>query len=224
VIRFAAALHPARRRIGRSLLAGVLVALCARIAVAQDPDPLLKLDPNSRFAIELMIDSARAEGIPTRPLLSRALEGINRKADNKKIVEAVRRQLGLLRTARSVLGGVAEDELIAAAAVLEAGAKPAQLGVFRVRHKDRNDLAAFTYWADLITRGVPSEDASSAITKLWQDGADDATFYSLWKSVQSDILQGLNPGAALQNRIRETPGRAPPSKTPPEGPQERESL
>jgi len=224
VIRFAAAIQPALRRIGRSLLAGVLVVLCARIAVAQDPDPLLKLDPNSRFAIELMIDSAKAEGIPTRPLLSRALEGINRKADNKKIVDAVRRQLGLLRTARSVLGGVAEDELIAAAAVLEAGAKPAQLGVLRVRHKDRNDLAAFTYWADLITRGVPSEDASSAITKLWQDGADDATFYSLWKSVQSDILQGLNPGAALQNRIRETPGRAPSSKTPPEGPQERESL
>jgi len=224
VIRFAAALHPALRRIGRSLLAGVLVVLSARIAVAQDPDPLLKLDPNSRFAIELMIDSAKAEGIPTRPLLSRALEGINRKADNKKIVDAVRKQLGLLRTSRSVLGGVAEDELIAAAAVLEAGAKPAQLAVFRVRHKDRNDLAAFTYWADLITRGVPSEDASSAITKLWQDGADDATFYSLWKSVQSDILQGLNPGAALQNRIRETPGRAPSSKTPPEGPQEREFL
>ena len=114
--------------------------------------------------------------------------------------------------------------MIAAAAVLEAGAKPAQLAVFRVRHKDRNDLAAFTYWADLITRGVPSEDASSAITKLWQDGADDVTFYSLWKSVQSDILQGLNPGAALQNRIRESPGRGPTSKTPPEGPQESEYL
>jgi len=171
-----------------------------------------------------MIDSAKAEGIPTRPLLSRALEGINRKADNKKIVDAVRKQLGLLRGARSVLGGVAEDELIAAAAVLEAGAEPAQLAGFRVRHKERNDLAAFTYWADLITRGVPSEDASSAITKLWQDCADDATFYSLWKSVQSDILQGLNPGAALQNRIRESPGRAPSNKTPPDGPQEKQSL
>jgi len=187
---------------------------------AQEPDPLLRLDPNSRFAVELLLDSARAAQLPTQPLLSRALEGITRKADGKKIVGAVQKELGLLRTARSVLGGVQDDELIAAAAVLEAGAKPAQLAVFRARHKDRNDLAAFTYWADLITRGVPSEDASSAITKLWQDGADDATFYSLWKSVQSDILQGLNPGAALQNRIRESPGRPPSSKTPPEGPQE----
>lgn len=212
-----------RRRAGGLLLASALCLLGARAGGAQEPDPLLKLDPNSRFAVELMLDSAKAAGLPTRPLMSRALEGITKKADGKRIADAVRKELGYLRTARSVLGGVPDDELIAAAAVLEAGAKPAQLAVFRTRHKDRNDLAAFTYWADLITRGVPPEDASSAITKLWQEGADDATFYSLWKSVQSDILQGLNPGAALQNRIRETPGRAPSSKTPPEGPQELES-
>lgn len=208
------------RYVGNALLAAALVVLCARPGVSQDPDPLSRLDQNSRIAVELMLDSARAAQIPTHPLYSRALEGINKKADNRRIVDAVRKELGYLRTARSVLGGVPDDELVAAAAVVEAGAKPGQLAVFRTRHKDRSDLAAFTYWADLITRGVPSEDASSAITKLWQEGADDATFYSLWKSVNSDILQGLNPGAALQNRIRETPGRAPSSKTPPEGPQE----
>ena len=213
----------AGRRVGNSVLAVALCLLSARIATTQEPDPLLKLDPSSRFAVDLMLDSATAEHLPTRPLSSRALEGITRKADGKRIVDAVRKELGYLRTARAVLGGVPDDELSAAAAVVEAGAKPAQLAAFRTRHKDRNDLAAFTYWADLITRGVPAEDASSAITKLWQDGADDATFYSLWKSVQSDILQGLNPGAALQNRIRETPGRAPSSKTPPDGPQESQS-
>jgi hypothetical protein len=213
----------AGRRVGNSVLAVTLCLLSARIATTQEPDPLLKLDPSSRFAVDLMLDSATAEHLPTRPLSSRALEGITRKADGKRIVDAVRKELGYLRTARAVLGGVPDDELSAAAAVVEAGAKPAQLAAFLTRHTDRNYLAAFTYWADLITRGVPAEDASSAITKLWQDGADDATFYSLWKSVQSDILQGLNPGAALQNRIRETPGRAPSSKTPPDGPQESQS-
>jgi hypothetical protein len=223
VIRFAATVRPRfSRHLGHALLVGVLALSSARPGVAQDPDPLIKLDANSKFAVELILDSARAAQLPTRSLLSRALEGISRKVDGKRIVEAVHKELGFLRTARVALGGVADEELIAAAAVVEAGAKPAQLAVFRARHKERNDLAAFTYWADLIARGVPSEDASSAITKLWQDGADDATFYSLWKSVQSDILQGLNPGAALQNRIRETPGRSPSSKTPPEGPQEKQ--
>ena len=221
MIRFAATVRLGRLNfLGTSLLVGALIALCPRPGLAQDPDPLLRLDPNSKFAVELLLDSAKAGQLPTHPLLSTALQGINLRIDGKKIVEAVRKELTYLRMARSVLGGVPDDELIAAAAVVQAGGKPAQLAVFRVRYKGRSDLAAFTYWADLITRGVPSEDASSAITKLWQDGADDATFLSLWKSVQSDILQGLNPGAALQARIREAPGRAPPSKTPPEGPQE----
>lgn len=220
MIRPAATVRRVPFHLSHALLAGALLFAAAHGGVAQEPDPLLRLDSNSRFAVDLMMDSASAAQLPTHPLLSRALEGISRRMDGKKIVDAVRKELGYLRTARSVLGGVPDDELIAAAAVVEAGGKPAQLTVFRARHKDRSDLAAFTYWADLITRGVPSEDASSAITKLWQDGADDATFYSLWRSVQADILQGLNPGAALQNRVRETPGRAPTSKTPPDGPQE----
>jgi hypothetical protein len=178
----------------------------------------------ARFAVELLIDSADAAGLPKRPLMSVALEGIGKKADARKIVDAVRKELGLLRVARHELGPVSDEELTAAAAVLKAGAKPTQLVPFRTQQKGRSDLAAFTYWADLITRGVPSEDASSAIAKLWQDGADDATFYSLWKSVQSDILQGLNPGTALQNRIRETPARASTTPVkPPEGQQENQS-
>lgn len=208
---------PHQRRIRTCLKVGALVFLTALPAAAQDVDPLARLDQNSRFAIELMVDSARVAGLPTAPLLSRALEGMSRKVDSRKIVEAVRKQLSYLRIARSVLGGVGEEELVAAAAVVEAGAKPGQLAAFRTRQKGRSDVQALVYWADLITKGVPSEDASSAISKLWQEGADDATFYSLWKSVNADILQGLNPGAALQNRIRETPGRAPPSKpAPPE--------
>lgn len=202
-----------------SLRAGALLLFAALPAVAQESDPFNRLDPNSRFAIELMIDSANTLGLPSSALRSLTLEGIALKVDGKRIVERVRREFALLRTARTALGpGSDSEEIKAAAAVLRAGAKPAQLAAFKTREKGRSDLQAFTIWADLITRGVPSEEASSAISKLWQDGADDATFYGLWKSVQTDISQGLNPGAALQNRIRETPVRTPQSKgAPPEG-------
>ena len=216
--------HTLGVRFRMTLRAGALLLLGALPAVAQDPDPLARLEPKSRFAIELLIDSAETAGIPTRPLLSKALEGIAKKADDRKIVVEVRRKLEFLRTARGSLGAVDEEELNAAASVHEAGGKPDQLAAFRSRQKGRSDLEAFTIWADLITRGVPKEDASTAITKLWQDGADDATFHSLWNNVQTDILQGLNPGAALQNRIRESPGRAPTTAgKPPEGPQENQS-
>lgn len=197
---------------------GALLLVSALPVVAQDPDPLAKLETKDRFVVELMIDSANMAGLPSNPLRLMALQGIAKHADGRKIVEAVRKELNLLRTAHEVLGSVGAQELEAGAQVLNAGAKPAQLATFRARKKGQSDLAAFVIWADFLQRTVPNEEAFTAISKLWQDGADDATFHSLWTNVQSDISQGLNPGTALQNRIRETPGRPSPSTVkPPEG-------
>ena len=212
-----------RRATACGLRAAAFVLAVAVTLRAQDtePDRFARLDPNTRYSIHLLMDSADAAGLPSSALRSIALEGMSKKADSKAIVSAVRQELALLRTAHAALGGVDAQELTAAAALIRAGAKPAQLEKLRVRQRGRSDLQAFTIWADLIYRGVPSEDASSAITKLWDDGADDQTFISLWNNVQSDILRGLNPGAALQARIRETPGRPPTVKgQPPEGQQE----
>lgn len=199
------------------LVVGASLLLSAPPAAAQDP--IFKLDAPSRIVVDLVMDSAMAEHLPNRSILSRALEGIAKKADNRRIVDAVRRRLISLRTARTRLGAVSDDELEAAASVLEAGAKPEELERFRGRPQGRTELEAFTVWADFLARGVPKDEAFSAINKLWNDGADDATFHSLWNNVQSDILQGLSPGLALQNRIRETPQRAPTTAgKPPEGP------
>lgn len=200
-----------------ALRAAALLVFSALPAAAQD-DRFLKLDQASRFAIELSMDSARALGLPDAPLRSRAYQGIQKRVDGRKIVEAVRTKFRHLKTAFDVLGPVGDQELDAASAVLEAGAKPAQLAAFKPRQKGRTDLDALTVWADLLYRGVSGDEASSAITKLWQDGADETVFRRLWNDIQGDISQGLNPGAALQVRVRETPVRqASKPVTPPEG-------
>lgn len=219
--------HPHHRRTSmRSTLLGAaaLFLMGALPAVAQDTDPLAKLDPNSRYQVESIIDSAESAGIPTHPLLLKAMQGLAKHADFRKIVVEVRKKFGYLKTAHSALGAVDENELDAAAGVLEAGGKPDQISEFRIRQKNRSDLMAFAIWADFIGRGVPRDEAFTAINKLWRDGADDATFNSLWNNVSADILKGLNPGAALQNRIREGPMRGPAGavKTP-ETPQENQS-
>jgi hypothetical protein len=204
-------LFPPALRVSALLLLGALPA-------AAQQDPLIKLDQRSRLAIDQMMDSLRQLGLSDAPLRSKALLGVRVGADNGKIVEAVRKKFINLKTAFSVLGAVGDMEIDAASAVLEAGAKPSQLAVFKQRQSGRSDLDAFTIWADLIYRGVPGEEASSAITKLWQDGADAATYRRLWNEVQADISQGLNPGAALQARVRDTPLRpATKPTTPPEG-------
>lgn len=219
MIRFPSSMRRAPHALVVPLAGGatlLLLLLSAPSAAAQDP--IFKLDPTSRNVVDLVVDSAMAEHLPFRSILSRALEGIAKKADNRRIVDAVRRRLVSLRTAHSRLGNVSDDELEAAASVLEAGAKPEELERFRARPQGGTHLEAFTVWGAFLARGVPNAEAFSAINKLWQDGADDATFYSLWNNVQSDILQGLSPGIALQNRIRESPQRAPTTAgKPPEG-------
>jgi len=205
-------------RFSRFLLGGMCgVALCAPGLVAQDPDPFAKLDPNSRFAVEAIIDSAQVAGLPWRNLRSRALEAIAKKVDSRRIVAAVRTRFTTLKEARAALGSVGDGELGAAAAVIEVGVKPEQLTALRNPPRGRSPLAALTVLGDLITREVPRDEAISAITKLWQEGRTDADFMGLFHGVESDILQGLNPGAALQNRIREFPGRAGIKPAPPAG-------
>jgi len=215
------AAHPARCAAAAALALAVAGPTLLR-GQEPEPDRLAKLDISSHYAINVLMDSANVEGLPAKALRSKAYEGIAKKADGRQIVAAVRRELIALRVARVQLGDVDDEELMAAADVVQAGGKPAQLSAFKPRIKNRSDLQALTIWASLMARGVPTEDASSAISKLWQDGADDATFQSLWNNVQSDILRGLNPGTAFQNRIREAPApsRTPPSKgQPPEGQQ-----
>ena len=74
---------------------------------------MARLDTKTRAAVELLVDSAAAEGLPTQPLRSIALLGITRKADSRQIIAAVRRELVLIRTARNTLGRVDETELTA---------------------------------------------------------------------------------------------------------------
>ena len=58
----------------RTLARWLTVALlCAPVTLsAQDPDPLARLDPQHRLAIEMIVDSARQAGLPEHALLSRA--------------------------------------------------------------------------------------------------------------------------------------------------------
>ncbi len=196
-----------------------LVLLAPAIPLhAQDVDKMARLDPTTRYGIESLLDSANALGLPVAPLLSVTYQGIAHKADGRRIVSAVRQKFTAMKSARLALGDISEAELSAAADVLQAGVRADQLGRFKSPPKVGRPLTqALVVLGDLITRGVPVEEASSTIAQLWQKGAGDADFYGLWHGVEEDILQGQSPGAALQQRAREFPGRGAPSKLPPNG-------
>ena len=204
------------------LLVPVMLALPAGSAAtaAQEPDPLSRLDPTSRYAIEVLMDSAGRVGLPPEALLSKTLEGIRKNATGPRIVQVVRRYFGLLRDARAALGPEATvDEVTAAAGALLAGVDQPSLAKLRASRKNGSILTALVVLADLVSRGVPSSDASSAILRWLQNGAGDSDFMGLWKGVEQDIISGAPPAAALDRRAREVPGRAPPGgRLPPTAP------
>jgi hypothetical protein len=203
------------------LLAPLLLAMpVGPAAAAQEPDPLSRLDPTSRYTIEVMMDSAARIGLPPEALLSKTLEGIRKGAAGPKVVQVVRRYFGLLRDARGALGTeVSLDELTAAAGALLAGVDQSSLTRLQSSRKGRSILTPLVVLADLVSRGVPPTDASSAIARWLQSGAADSDVMGLWKGVEQDIISGAPPAAALDRRAREVPGRVPPgSRLPPTAP------
>src|SRR6185503_5453956 len=125
----------------RALRVAALLVVSA-VPVSAQQDPFLRLDPNSRLAIEMMMDSARVGGLCDSLLRSKTYEGVRKGVEPRKIADGVRTKFGYLKTASSILGLVGCDELDAAATVLAARAKPEQLAAFRTRQKGRTDLGA----------------------------------------------------------------------------------
>jgi hypothetical protein len=179
-------------------------------------DPMSRLDPSTRYAVEMLMDSARLAGLPYGPLESKALEGISKRANGRDILVAVRRVFRSLREARTALGPAATpDELTAAAGVLRVGVAASELTRLAATREGKGLTVPLVVLADLVTRGVPRDTASITILQLWQHGAADDDFLGLWRSVERDIVSGTDPGVALLNRARQIPAKGPSTAVPP---------
>lgn len=193
-----------------------LLTLALAAAGAQERDPLVRLSPTVRYAVEVLLDSARLAGLPTQPLESKALEGVSKRQDDRRILFAVRNVFRSLREARSALGPTAsEGELTAAASAIRVGVTNTELSQLARSRKGKLVTVPLVVLVDLVSRGVPRDTASQTIFQLWQRGVADDDFYGLWRGVERDIVSGADPGAALLNRAREIPSRPPPVQPPP---------
>ncbi len=178
---------------------------------AQQTDPLYKFDDATRKQIQTLIDSARIEGLPWNALRLLAVEGAAKKAKGRDVVQALRRRYKVMELARHALGPLATgEEIESGASVLEAGVNAEDLANFRIASEKRSPMRPLTYLADLISQhNVPRTDAIAEFTRLWKDGAGDADFDRLWSQVDQDILGGINPRQAFQQRVRAMPVRPP---------------
>ena len=181
----------------------MLTALLLVIQVAAQDPRLERLDPETRSLVMSVVDSARATGLPSEPLIQRALEGATKGASGVRIVAAVRRLATDLGTARSALGARASaPELEAGVAALRAGASPEVLT--SVRDARRPPLTmALAVLADLVASGVPADSASAVVLAL-APTARDADLVEFRKAVERDISLGAPPGASAAVRAANT--------------------
>jgi len=180
---------------------GAVLIVVASVASAQDARLRERLDPATAAQVGAIIDSARYAGLPTRPLSSKALEGASKGAPGPRIVAAVSRLAGELRSAREVLGPVTESELDAAASALILGVRRADLVAVRGARSGERLTVPLAVLADLVAYGVPPEAATEAVVRLAEGAGQDDALLDFRRDVERDIALGAPPAAAAAVRL-----------------------
>jgi len=134
------------------------------------------------------VEAAAAVGLPTEPLVQKALEGAAKGTAGAGIVRAVRRLNDGMLEARGILGRDApEAELVAGAVALLAGAPAAALDTLAQARPEGDVVVPLVVLADLVRRGVAAPEAAGLVTRLASAGVSDDGFIRLRLLVQGDI-------------------------------------
>jgi hypothetical protein len=198
------------RRVSSLLPAAVTVSSTAG-AQQSDIEALRdRLDAGSYRALASLVDSARTAGLPTAPLISKAQEGLLKRASPTAIVSATHGLLIRLRQAREALGTAATaPELEAGASALRSGAISRHLIDLRASRGAQSVAVPLVVLADMLARGVPRDTAARAVQAMASANATDAAFNALRLSIERDISGGMSPAASAGMRYRAVLGRQP---------------
>lgn len=154
--------------------------------LAQDRRLVERLDSGTAAAVQQIVDSAARAGLPTEPLVQKALEGSTLGAPGDRIQTAVAALRGQLGRAREALGpGADEAELTTAAGALRAGLPTSALRRLQDLRSGRPLVVPLAVLTDLVTEGVPPEEATSSVLALARQGRPDDEFVALRREVQS---------------------------------------
>lgn len=202
-------------------------ATAGRTGASQAPFDASRFDA-SRFdavtAVTLrgLFEDAAEMGLPTRPLVNRALEGAARRVSSERILRVVRDFAAALHEARQLLGRASSaDELDAGASALRAGVDDGMLEAIRRVRPPGTAVPALVVATDLVKRGVPRDRTRSAVITLAASPRGDDALLGLQATVAKNAPRG--PGmavAALDRYLRATSpdARAPTTSGPATGP------
>jgi hypothetical protein len=186
------------------VLASVSAAPVTAQTVSPQPVVLPIADAKARAAIERQIAQAEAKGLPTQPLIAKAMEGVTKQATGGEILVAVTSKAKRLEQARVLLApSPSVAELSSGADALANGVPGAMLKQVRAVWPVTQSVAMpLDVLTELVARGIDAKSALKQITSLMARGATPSQIAALGSSVQSDVAAGLAPDAALEVRAR----------------------
>lgn len=175
-----------------------------------------RFDSLTAANLRIIFQAAADQGIPTGPLINRALEGAARKVHPSKILQVVRDYSAAMSQAREALGvNAPASELEAGASALISGLDLKAVAEVREVRPTGTAVVPLTVLTDIVKRGVPAKTARQAVTSLAKMPGSDDALRGLQVTVAKNAIRG--PGMAvdaLNRYLRGTnPGANP--QTPP---------
>jgi hypothetical protein len=181
----------------------MMTLLLAVVATIVQPDPLINVrDPQLRAVVATELQLASNKGLPTSPLIAKALEGQLKAAPSARIQLALKTLAGRMELARTRLGTATDAELIAAADALAAGVPPDALAALRRVLPQRSVTLPIGVLTELVTRGVDPTRATREVLTLIGKGATPQQLLLLGDEVGGDVRRGQAANAALDLRVR----------------------
>jgi hypothetical protein len=169
---------------------------------AQDARLAGRLDDTTRDSVERIIAGARAAGLPSEPLLQKALEGSSKKARPADILRAVTALAARIQSARGALGSAAtEAELVAGASALYAGVDAptlARIQSLRQHESIAMPLLSLSYF---IASGVDRAKAIHWVESVVSRSVPADELIRVQQSIERDIRAGTQPRAATEARV-----------------------
>jgi hypothetical protein len=196
-----------------TLAAGaLLVALSGARVSAQDVANLSQIrDDATREMVRAALGRASAIGLPVAPLISKAFEGIAKRASARAIRGAMDALEKRMRRANALLApSPTVDELSAGADALLVGVPDRTLTDMRAIAPRRSIALELGVLTELVARNVPPGKASRMVLDLMARNASGAQLTALSSAVQADVAAGIKPDVALDLRGRGIMSLLPP--------------
>ncbi len=185
------------RRVRLVFCASVVLVSPFRTLISQDAERQ-DLRPPLAAAMRTLTDSAKKLGLPTSPLVSKAIEGSAKGADDARIIHVVSELLQSLANARAALGvSVSDAELLAGASALQAGIGVQALADFHRDLPRRSLTQPLVIAADLVRRGVPAAIAMNALLQAARARVDDDALAKMRADIARDVDSGISARAAV---------------------------